>query len=498
MWTQLRLFLTIASVCGFLLPPHGADAAAAPSRPPNIVLILADDLGYGDVGCYGATKVQTPNIDRLAREGRLFTDAHAPAAVCTPTRYALLTGREFWRYGRKWQGESLLQNVSVTVPSLLKSAGYTTACIGKWHLGFGKTAPDWNGTLSPGPLEAGFDTYFGTPRAHNEPPQVFVQDHRVVNLDPGDPIRIQPPGGGYAHGTMEGGKAARFRGEDLAVVTTQKAIAFIEQNAGRPFFLDFATNGVHVPITPNPRFQGTSQCGPYGDFIHELDWSVGEILGTLDRLHLAENTLVLFSSDNGAVLHRGVVKAGHRPNGQWLGQKTDVWEGGHRVPFLARWPGHVPAGTRTSELVSLTDMLATCAAIVGRPLPDGAGPDSFNILPALRDEPNHPAVRPILPTIGIQGVSIREGRWVLYPKAGSGGYSADPDDHHWTHFWEIGDTNSDYDDHGRRRPDAPPGQLYDLVADPHESRNVYAQHPEIVKRLSERLQSLRKGKPSRS
>lgn len=314
-----------AGSCGRDLPTPRAEDGGK----PNIVLILADDLGYGDLGCYGATKVRTPNIDRLAREGIRFTDAHSPSAVCTPSRYALLTGREYWHRRSRWEGGSLLQEVKITLPSLLQSAGYATACVGKWHLGFGEREADWNGELEPGPLEAGFDTFFGTPNTHNEPPQVLVEDHRVIGLSPSDPIEILPPvPPDYALGEMRGGAAARFRDEELASIYTAKAVSFLEEHADRPFFLYLATSNVHGPIAPAPRFQGESQCGSYGDSIEELDWSVGKVLATLERLHLTRSTIVIFTSDNGAVLYRSVIEAGHRSNGALIGQKTDAWEGG--------------------------------------------------------------------------------------------------------------------------------------------------------------------------
>jgi len=473
----------------FLAPLCGYSSAA---NKPNIVFILADDLGYGDIGCYGATKVKTPHLDRLAQQGRLFTDAHSSCAVCTPTRYALITGREYYRLRRKWNKDCLVAPGQMTLASLCKSAGYDTALVGKWHLGFGEKAPDWNGVLKPGPLECGFDSFFGTAMTHNEPPQVLVDNHRVVGLDPDDPIKILPADPKHTHGIMQGGKSAIVVHEDLCELHTKKAVAFIEQHRNRPFFLYYGMINVHVPLTPGKRFQGTSQCGVYGDYIQELDWSVGEVLGTLDRLKLSDNTLVIFTSDNGGVLHASAVKSNHFPNADLLGQKTDAWEGGHRVPFIARWPGRIPAGTRTGEMICLADMLATFAGVLGRELGPADGPDSFNALPALLDEPGHKPVRPFLTTIGVTGTAIREGRWLLIPQHGACGFSTDDKTKLWFPFWKLGRKNSDYTADGKLKPDAPPGQLYDLAQDPNETTNVYNQHPEIVQRLTGLLTKLRK------
>jgi arylsulfatase A-like enzyme len=493
----LAACLVVAAACarGRDLPPPRAETGG----PPNIVLILADDLGYGDLGCYGATKVRTPNIDRFAEEGIRFTDAHSASAVCTPSRYALLTGREFWHRRSRWQGGSLLQEVEVTLPSLLHSAGYATACIGKWHLGFGEQTPDWNGELKPGPLEAGFDYFFGTPNTHNEPPMVLVENHHVIGLSPSDPIEIVPSvNPDEQFGTMHGGNAARFHDEELATLQTAKAVKFMEEHADRPFFLYFATNNVHGPLVPSPRFKGKSQSGEYGDFIEELDWSVGQVLETLERLHQTKNTLVIFSSDNGAVLFRSAIQAGHHANGALLGQKTDAWEGGHRVPFVARWPEHIPRGACSGEMISLSDMLATTAAILGRELPPDAGPDSFNVLPALLNEPGHAPAREVLTMAGIRGLAIREGNWFFFPEQGSGGMSAEPvkegatDTGWWMKFHELGWTNNDFAEDGSLKPDAPPGQLYDLAADPCEKTNVYREHPDVVARLTEKLAAFRK------
>ena len=350
---------------------------------PNIILIYADDLGYGDVGCYGATKVETPNIDRLAREGLKFTDGHSASATCTPSRYAMLTGEYAWR--KKGPGV-LPGNAALIIPpgrttlaSVLKRSGYTTGVVGKWHLGLGNGAIDWNGEIKPGPLEVGFDYGFIIPATGDRVPCVYVENHRVAGLEPDDPIRVsygQPIGdmptgkanpeqlklhpshghdqtivGGISRiGFMSGGKSALWVDEDMADVLTRKANAFHRRARRRPFFLYFATHDIHVPRVPNSRFVGKTEMGPRGDAIAELDWCVGEILETLDRRGLAQDTLVIFTSDNGPVVDDGyqddaVKRLGsHQPAGPLRGGKYSAFEGGTRVPFLVRWPARVKPG----------------------------------------------------------------------------------------------------------------------------------------------------------
>ena len=481
---------------------------------PNILFILADDLGYGDVSSYGATAIRTPNIDRLAEEGALFTDAHSPSSVCTPTRYGFLTGRYCWRTWLKRSALSsdapiLIEEDRPTVASVLRSAGYYTAHIGKWHLGFGreddyamnregqgepnswrsrKGGPDWNGELKPGPLEVGFDYFFGLPIVNSYPPYVFVENHRVAGLDPDDPIgRMESR---YL-GKMEGGKAARWNDNELALDLTAKTVSLVEKlaNQEQPFFLYYAPHQPHRPFTPNVRFKGGSQFGVYGDFIEELDWSVGQLLDALDRLGLKENTLVIFSSDNGGLMDPassnaqrgagygdgdtapGAPKVKHPANGPILrGGKGDIWEGGHRVPFLARWPGKIKPGTRSEETISLTDMLATLAAVAQVEPPAEAGPDSFNVLPVLLGRKlDHSALRPrVMQSGGISGMlSIREGPWKLIDGQGGGGYRD-----------------------GKSKPGDQP-QLYNLDRDLGETTDLYAEHPEVAKRLRQLLHTIK-------
>ena len=419
----------------------GLSLSAEP--PSNIVLILADDLGYGDLSAYGATQYETPNIDRLANEGRLFTDAHSPHPVCTPTRYGLMTGRYSWR---TWAGSAnvwsddplLIEEGRYTVPMLLQESGYKTGIVGKWHLGYGRpggknwteAGVDYNGEIAPGPLEVGFDYYFGIPHVGQQP-HVLIENHRVVGLRPESPLRLHrddrwlfrtsylerfgfPP---RHHFT--GGMGALYDHRELAVQLTSKAEQWIRDNASERFFLYFAHRNTHGPIIPNERFRGRSGIGIYGDFVLELDWSVGRILDTLDELNLTNDTLVVFSSDNGAVV-RGLPR--HRVNGPLRGQKTEAYEGGQRVPLLVRWPGTVEAGSRSDALVALTDTIATFAELLGRELPDGAGPDSFSFLGALLDRDSaQPARRSLVHNSYRGGFGIRQGDWKLLMFQGGGG-----------------------------------------------------------------------------
>jgi arylsulfatase A-like enzyme len=476
------------------------DVVSAAERP-NIIVILADDAGYGDLGCYGATRVKTPNLDKLASQGTRFTDAYAPSAMCTPTRYALMTGQYAWRHP---PGSRVLSGVAplcipagtVTVPSLLRQAGYTTGCVGKWHLGLGTGQTEYNGEIKPGPREVGFDYSFIIPATGDRVPCVYVEDQRVVGNDPKDPVRVsyttpigdEPTGANHPEllklkaseghdgtivngvgriGYMAGGKVARWKDEDMADDLTRKAIAFITKNKDRPFFLYFATHDIHVPRLPHLRFAGTSQCGVRGDVIHQLDGSVGEVLAALDRLELASNTLVIFSSDNGGVMDDGYADGcvadahGHKCNGPLRGFKGGLYEGGTREPFIARWPGKVPAGKTSGAILCLVDLLATVAAIAGKDLAPEAGPDSFNQLPALLGEKReHPCRDHVIIHNGYGGLAIRKGPWKL-----------------------IGEP-------GKTRTKGAP-VLYNLADDLGEIKDIAATHPDKVKELTALLAQLR-------
>ena len=510
----LQLICRPAAIARFALALAGAGGAAGVAAPassatPNIVVIYTDDLGYGDVGCYGATKVKTPHIDRLAREGRRFTDAHSVSAVCTPSRYALLTGEYPFRvnsFAPVFSRAGLIVDpAKTTIASLLKRRSYATACIGKWHLGLGDKTPDWNGDLKPGPLELGFDYYFGLPTVSSHAPYVLVENHRVLGLDPADPLvfggtpATQPfPEKVIAQNPVSGGKAAHalYQDEQLGTLFTEKAVTWIREHREGPFFLLFSTPHIHHPFTPHPRFQGTSECGRYGDFIHELDWMVGELLRTLDELELADRTLILFTSDNGGMLNEGgqaAWKAGHRANGDLLGYKFGAWEGGHRVPFIARWPGKIPAGTASDQLVSVNvDFLATFAAITGQSLRADEGVDSFNLLPVLTGTPTQPIREHlVIAPFAAKAIALRSGNWVFISAQGDGGFAGVRGGPGSVAFSQR--VNSDITADGKIKPDAPATQLYNLEADPQQTKNVVREHPEIAARLAALLAEYRAG-----
>jgi arylsulfatase A-like enzyme len=488
--------------CLFFVLLSAVSILAAPAVPPkpNIVLIVADDLGFGDTGCYGATKIPTPNIDRLGRQGLRFTDAHATSATCTPSRYALLTGQYPWRKN----GTGILPGNAAliidpkhsTLPSILKNAGYRTGIVGKWHLGLGGPGgPDWNGEIQPGPLEVGFDYAFIQPATSDRVPCVYIENHRVVGLDPKDPIQVsygkpigdEPTGKDHPEllkmglteghdgtiidgisriGFMAGGHAARWKDEDKADVLTAKAVDFIQQNTNRPFFLEFAAHDPHVPRVPAPRFVGKSGCGVRGDVIVEFDWCVGQILATLQKLNLSSNTIVIVTSDNGPVLDDGYDDRavedlnGHTPAGPLRGGKYFVYEGGTRVPFILRWPGHVSPGI-SDALVSLVDFSASFAALTGQQIPNGDAPDSVNVLPALLGE-TRTARETLVEHDGFRIFGFRDGLWK----------------------WIQPDR--------REKPFySPDGELYDLANDIGETNNLNSAQPDTSKKLSGELDDVR-------
>ncbi len=485
--------------------------AAEPAAKPNVVLIYADDVGYGDLSCYGATRVKTPNLDRLAAEGVRFTDAHSPAATCTPSRYAMLTGEYAWR--RKGTGIArgdaalIITPGRLTLASILKDAGYATGVVGKWHLGLGDGDLDWNRPVKPGPLELGFDYCFLIPATGDRVPCVYVENHRVAGLDLADPIQVsygKPIGDArtgranpellkmhpsHGHnmtivngisriGYMTGGKSARWVDEDMADVITQKATALIERQKSRPFFLYFSTHDIHVPRVPHPRFVGKTDMGPRGDVITQLDWCVGEILETLERNGLADDTLVIFASDNGPVVDDGYRDqaverlGGHKPAGPWRGGKYSNFEGGTRVPMIVRWPKRIRPG-KSDALVSQIDFLASLAALTGRQLPPDAAPDSFNVLAALLGESQTGRHR-LVEQAGV--LSLRRGPWKLIQPSKRPKINKNTDT-------ELGN--------------APRPQLYNVHNDPGETRNLAAQHPGKVKELAATLDEIRRQGRSR-
>ncbi len=469
-------------------------AVAAPARPPNILFLLADDLGWGDTGCYGATKIKTPRIDRLAAEGVRFTDAHSTGAVCNPSRYSILSGTHLCHAKRKNDYSLYFHEGQVTLPALLKSAGYRTAALGKWHNGFGREGdPDWNAELRPGPMEVGFDSFFGTPKTHNEPPLVYVDGHRIVGADPADPIRIDKTRG--PHGVMSGGtKAQAARPDDrIDFLMAEKAAEFLaRQPKDAPFFLYVAFAAPHVPINPAPEFRGTSGVGLYGDYIQQLDHCTGLVLDALEKAGLAKDTLVVFTSDNGAVVTREAVEAGHRTNASLLGQKTDAWEGGHRVPLLARWPGRIPAGSERKALFTHIDLMATFAEAAGIAMPAGASPDGASDLAAFLDPVGAPATRRETIFLGTGGTALRQDEWLYLPKQGSCGMTVQvPEGKPWGLPWpKMGQANSDITPDGRPCPDAPSAQLYNLCDDLRQQTNVIPAHPDRAAAMEKRLKEI--------
>ncbi len=408
-------------VNSLLMLTFNSAAQSSKNDYPNIVLIYTDDVGYGDVGCYGATTIATPNIDNLASAGVRFTNAHATSATCTPSRFSLLTGRYAWRKqgtGVAPGNASLIIPVDKgTLPRLLQKAGYTTGVVGKWHLGLGgEQGPDWNGDIKPGPLEIGFNYSFIIPATGDRVPCVYVENHRVVNLDPSDPIlvsykepvnpsdptgkknpellKMQPSHGhdqtivnGVSRiGYMSGGKSALWKDEDMADVITRKAVEFIGQNKSKPFFLYFSTHDIHVPRIPHPRFEGKSGMGPRGDAIIQLDWSVGQVIDAIKKNNLLDNTLIIFTSDNGPVIDDGykdlaVEKLGnHKASGPLRGGKYSAFEAGTRVPFIVSWKGNVAEGKVSDALISQVDLYASLAALTKQSVSTGDAPDSENFI----------------------------------------------------------------------------------------------------------------------
>ncbi|MBI3680226.1 MAG: arylsulfatase [Acidobacteria bacterium] len=455
---------------GFLAASTAPPLFAAEERP-NLVYVLADDLGQGDLGCYNSeSKIPTSHMDQIARQGVRFSDAHSPSSVCTPTRYGILTGRYSWRTFLKQgvlNGESpyMIEPGRLTVASMLKQQGYRTAGIGKWHLGLGKdAATDYGKPLRPGPLDAGFDSYFGIPASLDMPPYVYVENDRVLELPTSQVAGMREQRGIFWRG---GAIAPAFRHIDVLPRLTERAVKFLngQRSSRRPFFLYLALTGPHTPWLPTHEFQGKSKAGPYGDFVVQVDEAVGQVAAALDRNGLARNTLLIVTSDNGAHwTPEEIAMHNHRANNRLRGQKADIYDGGHRIPFLARWPGKTTPGRVSNQLVSLSDLMATAAELTGVALPPGAGEDSYSIVPALDgSKPKTPVREAIVHHSSMGLFSIRQGEWKLALGRGSWGFS----------------------EPRRIEPKAgeAEGELYNLAADPGEIENLYLKHPEIVRKL---------------
>ena len=479
-----------------------------PVEKPNIIIILADDLGYGDVSCYGARRLKTPNIDRISNQGLRFTNGYCTSATSTPSRYSLLTGQYAWRRDGTsvlpGDASALITPGMITMPSVMKSAGYTTGVVGKWHLGLGpEGGPDWNGEIRPGPLDIGFDYSFIIPATGDRVPCVYVENRRVAGLDPSDPISVDygkkignwPTGKenpellkmhpSHGHdmtivngisriGYMTGGRSALWVDEDMADVITDKAVKFIEDNQGKPFFLYFATHDIHVPRVPNGRFAGKSGMGPRGDAILEFDWSVGEIVKAVKRMKLEKKTLIIITSDNGPVVDDGYrdqaveLLGSHKPAGKLRGGKYSAFEGGTRVVFISSWKGTIKKGV-TGALFSQIDMMASLAGIAGASIPEGGAPDSRNNIDVLTGRT----------TVGREWVveqparnrlSIVQRGWKLIEPGQGPKIQVNTNT----------ETGND-----------PSYQLYNIGTDPGERNNVAGDNPVIVKELTDLLNSIR-------
>ena len=457
---------------------------AAAAQKPNIVIILADDYGFGSMNCNGTDPklIRTPNLDRIAKEGIRFTDANTPSSVCSPSRYALMTGRYCWRTSLQYEVLATnaplhIEPTRLTIASLLKGEGYSTAAIGKWHLGYGTGKIDFTRELTPGPLEIGFDYHFGVPQNHGDASGVYVENHRVAGLRSAD----HKPAGNSPYGRPFLGIDAPQRVDDEVMdVLTDHAVEWIgKQSAGKPFFLYFTPVAVHEPVTPSKRTKGTSSAGSYGDWIHDLDYSVGRVLKALDNHKFAEDTLLIFSSDNGGVFMTAgdraeavAYRAGLHVNGDWRGGKHGIYQGGFRVPFLVRWPGKAPAGTTCGETINLVDMLATLSALMEKPLPssEDAAEDSHNVLPALLGRKLSKPIRESMVSHSADGIfALRLGEWKYVE-----GKAAKPVD---------------------RVPKARAGemtqQLFNLRNDPREEKNVIDEHRDVAARLQDLLSTQR-------
>lgn len=503
---SLRFPTLVALVLGLLCP------LAAEERKPNVIVIMADDLGFGDLSCYGATTFKTPNLDALASEGLRFTSGYCTASTCTPTRYSFLTGTYAFR--EKGTGiappsaPAVIAGGTPTIASMLQSVGYKTAVIGKWHLGLGgPEGPDWNGDLKPGPLEIGFDYSFLLPTTNDRVPQVYVENHRVLNLDPADPLWVgnkkpdenHPTGISHRDtlkmdwthghnntihngisriGFYTGGEAARFRDEDLADKWVEKSVAWIAKNKETPFFLFFASHDNHVPRIPHERFQGVTPHGFRSDSVVQLDWCVGELMKTVDQLGLAENTLFVFCSDNGPVMDDGYAddaleKLGeHRAAGPFRGGKYSVYEGGTRTPFITRWKGTITPGL-SDEVVSTMDIYASLAALTGAELPKDAALDTADVLSALLGEKNAKGRSELVQQDNGSGgtFGFRSGNWKLLRH-------------------DSKKARNLVVEKKLENVDVPQYQLYDLSVDPGESEDLFATQPEVASRMQARLDEI--------
>ena len=462
-------------------------------QKPNIVIILADDMGIGDPGCYNThSKISTPNIDRLASEGMKFTDAHSASAVCTPTRYSMLTGRYSWRTRLKkgvlWPWDKpLIENDRLTIAEMLRQQGYQTALIGKWHLGWNWPVTDatpavknngarvdYSKPITGGPVDHGFDHYFGDD-VPNFPPYTFIEDRKVTVV----PTVVKPDSLYGRNGKMAPGWCL----ENVMPEITKRSVEYIadaSKDKSKPFFLFFSLTAPHTPIAPEDRFKGTSKAGAYGDFVREVDHVVGEIMDALKKNGIEDNTILIFTSDNGSPARNGknwsgpigsVVKEyGHNPSGIYRGFKGDAWEGGHREPFIVKWPGTVKPGSVSDALITSMDIMPTVADVLGVKMPAGCAEDAVSFADVLKGKTDE--AREYLVNHSLKGVfAIRKGRWKLILSDRSGGFSD------MLHPKGFGIET--------------PGQLYDLEKDPGEKNNLWNEYPEMVKEMKEKLRLIK-------
>ena len=472
---MIQLRNTFVHLFAFLILPLPVLLQAAQPKP-NIVYIMVDDMGYGDAGCYNPqSKIPTPHIDSLARDGMRFTDAHSPGALCHPSRYGLLTGQHPFRADvASWRTRAVIKEGQMTIASLLQSNGYRTAMVGKWHLGFHENGYDK--PLPGGPANRGFDSFFGIRASTDIPPYFYIRDNHAV-APPTNRIEAnKSEGWSPIQGAFwrAGGIAPDLQLKDVLPRFTDEAITVIENHAKsktkKPLMLYLAYPAPHTPWLPSPKFRGRSQAGMYGDFLVMVDAMIGRVIKALDQAGMSDDTLVFFTSDNGPVWYDAdMQRLGHDSVGGLRGMKADAWEGGHRMPFIARWTGRIRAGSVSRQTICFTDMLATFAAVADAKLPPNAGPDSFNILPVLLGE--QPEAKPIRGPLVIPArrgmMSIRSGHWKLITGLGSGGFSKP--------------------NYIKPAPGGPKGQLYHLGKDLEETKNLYTEKPEIVKSLQNKL-----------
>ncbi len=478
--------IMLMGVILLLLSCHGTP----PPQKPNIVFIMADDMGFGDVSCYNPeSKIETPNMDKLASEGLMFTNVHTPSSLCSPTRYGLLTGRYCWRTPLKrgvlvdFYGDTpLIEEGRMTIASMLKGEGYETACIGKWHVGIswntkdGSAASyeeedniDFTKPIIGGPLERGFDYFYGTAGCStSDPPYCFIENDKTVSI----PSEMIPEEIDLMPGVVTGLMASDWSQEDVDIRLTEQAVKFIdrhqESRSDDPFFLYFVPSSPHIPWLVPESMKGKTDEGPRGDLVALVDWCLGQITQTLEKYGLEENTLIIVTSDNGP--RKGA--NGHKSAGDLRGYKAQIWEGGHRVPFIARWPGKIEPGTVSKEVFSLTDMMATFSALMSREVPDSAGEDSYDVLPALLGGEMVENSRRSRVFHSANGVfAIQQDQWKLIQGTkgpGAGRSVVNPDS-----LLLI-------------------GQLYDLDQDPYEQDDLWDQYPEIVLELNQTLEKIKK------